>query len=655
VTGTPRHCSTFLLALLLAAAAAPGRAVAVFGNSQWSGLPTYLGRVEGKGAYVTRVVSGPQGQWTVDVERYGSYAVAIEDAYGFGPALRPGVVIGGQDPTRVNIHLPFLCDLVNAGAPTPEEHREYGQLFRAPGTSVAGIACKDAKGLMVSMFRCTNLGKPGGSPRYEGGELGEQVGATLPVSVFYAHGALPTVPGAGYYLKFTRSDGAPFRMALADDRYADGEAYLDGEKQPNSDLGIRIQYDPSGQILRHKPGFSQVYQSAKRSYGQSFTAKGTSLAMLDVFVAHGDQPYVEPTVRILEGGPRGKQIGPDIRSHVVVLNPGELPLTPGGEYYIEVSSGPTPGDLRMYAEKDVFESGQLHLDGRPVAGHDLAMILVEYEPDEAAPPPATMLQQCPADGKLKAVWDVPLSNDISKVILRRIALPRPDEQAEGELIAEFAVTAQGRSYYLDSGLKNGVTYLYSAHTVDVAGNESIAAEGTGTPCAGLPMKVEIINGDFEGPTDFVVPFGWALKRLAGEFPEPRIDNLGEGPDPGNTAGWTIDSMSDSVLYQRVPCEKGRRYQFAADSWRRDAWHNPNYNISTLVGIDPLGGDDPLAKSVVWSQPVYTWGNWASQSASATARLDRVTVYLRAYGQYNAPRDIEARFDNAELSDVTQAP
>lgn len=630
----------------------PATAITVFGNSEWSGLPTYLGRMTDQGAYLVAVTSGAAGQWAAEIEGPGTYTAAIEDAYGFGPVVRPGLRMGEQDFTRVNVEVPFAYDLLNTGAPAQDQYREYAQLFKAPGTSVVGVAFKNAEGILISMYECLNVAKPGREPTYDANSLGHQVGPTVAASAFYPHGLLPTVPGKTYCLKFARKDGEPFRMGLADNEYPDSQAYLDGERRPDADLAIRIQYDPSGQILRHKPGFSRVYKSAKHSYGQTFLAKGTSLAMLDVFVAHGDAAYLEPTVRIRRDGPEGRQLGPEINSHVAVFNPGELPLIPGRKYYIEVSGGPMPTDLRMYAEEDVFASGQMYLDGQPVPERDLAMILVEYEPDTAPPPPPTIVQVCPFHGGLKVAWDVPLSNDITKVLLRRLPLGQEKENVPGALVAEMPVTSQGRSWCVDTGLENGVTYLYRAYSVDAAGNESIPGEGTGTPCARMPLTVEVVNGDFEGQHDFLVPYGWMAKPLHGGFPRLRIDSAGDGARAGNSVGWNTKGVTDFSLCQRVPCRKGRRYQFSAETWRRDPWRNDNFNIGTLVGIDPAGGDDPLAKSVVWSQPFYKSDEWVTQSVTGVARSDQVTIYLRAYGQYCPPGGMDARFDNAMIRDIT---
>lgn len=606
----------------------------------WHELWAYIGPgVRGKDIGIANCQSSNRdGGWTMWLDKPGTYAGMIFDAYGFGPALRPGIIITEKGFNRVNLCLPFQYDI--SGKPAETESKEYGQTFKAEGTSITGISFDNSNDVEISM--------------YEGGPLGRQVGKTVPVSDFYRHGTLPTKPGKTYYIRFRRMDGASFKMPIAEGNpYPEGEAYIEGKPQEGLDLAFRIQYDPSGIIYSHKPRGSELYGWAKESYGQTFTARGTSLAMLVTGVAYGDKPYQNPTIRILEGGPGGKQVGPTIKDYLIVLNPGDIPLTPGKKYYIEVSEPTPPAGLNMWVEtSDVIPDGELYFEGEPVPGRDLAIRLVEYEKDTVPPPPPTNVKNIPGDGKMKVVWDVPLSNDISKVVVRRMELPRRDPKDKGQIIAEIPTACQGRFYCLDTGLKNGRGYLYSICTVDAAGNESVAAEGTGTPCAGLPLPAELLNGDFDAPHDFLMPFGWMAKSLNGVLTNLYMDRDDNDPKANKAAGWSSGGAWDFVLCQRVPCEKGRRYQFSADTWRRDPWNNDNANALTLIGMDPTGGDDPLSKSVLWTQPIYKSNEWVPQSVTAVAQSDYITVYLRGYAQYGGFTD--ARFDNAKIIDVTTA-
>jgi hypothetical protein len=75
-------------------------------------------------------------------------------------------------------------------------------------------------------------------------------------------------------------------------------------------------------------------------------------------------------------------------------------------------------------------------------------------------------------------------------------------------------------------------------------------------------------------------------------------------------------------------------------------------VSTLVGVDPLGGEDPLTSSVIWSQPDYSFEQWHTQSICVTSESEYLTIFLRGYAHYNAARETAVRFDNVTIEDIT---
>lgn len=603
----------------------------------WGNVVFYLGPNSELSGYEATATSAAYGQYLAYVSRPGTYTAAIEDGYGFGPALKPGVLITPEGLNRLNVRLNLFYDFLD-GQFAPDAAREFGQTFKAPGTAITGITFKDWQGILISL--------------HEGGPLGRQVGKTVAPASFYPADTLPTIPGKNYYLKFVRADGTPFKMRFASG-YPDGCAFADGKPIADADLALRVQFNPSGQILRLRPKYSDVYQSAQKSYGQTFTAKGTSLAMLVVFPAKGEKDNSKVAIRFFENGPGGRPVGPTIASRAVIFNPGDFPLVPGQKYYFEVSKVYSGDTLKLYAENsDTLEGGEMYLDGNPIPNWDLAIILIEYDRDTVAPPTPTIVQTCPAHGKLKFVWDVPMSNDISKIIIRRIPLPQSDERAEGPKVAEISAPTQGQFCWLDTGLQNGTTYRYSFHAVDAAGNESPAAQCEGTPTANMPLVAEIINGDFQAPDDFLMPYGWMFTILSGNLPDFCIDNEGNHPTGDRTAGWEANGRSNGVFYQRVACEPGRLYRISAETWRTDTWRNNNFNVGTVIGVDSHGGVDALAPSVIWSQPFYLPEIWTTQSVTVRAQADCITVFLRGIVQYDRERGLHVRFDNVKIEDIT---
>ncbi|MGB9587732.1 MAG: hypothetical protein ACPL7O_06075, partial [Armatimonadota bacterium] len=355
------------------------RTAEVFGNSSMAGVRTSVCWFDGEASFVGQTTSGEDGQWTISVPRDGAYTAVIQDAFGLGPVIRPGLCISNEGLDRINIGLPLECNLISAGKPSAEPHKEYGQVIVATGTSFTAIQFRNAEGVQIDVYECVNIAGKGERPKYDAAHLGRQIGKQLSASSFYPYGALPTVPGVGYYLRFTRRDGKPFVMDVVQNTMRDGKAYIDGKLDQTLDLAIRVQYNPSGQILRARPQMPQAFGTAKKSYAQVFTAKGSSLAMLQVFPTYGDGEYKDVTVRILEGGPGGRQVGPAVKHQMFAFNPGQFPLVKGRKYYIEISPGASESDLRMYTEKGSLDGDTMYIDGKPVTDRRLAMSLIEYE------------------------------------------------------------------------------------------------------------------------------------------------------------------------------------------------------------------------------------------------------------------------------------
>ena len=105
--------------------------------------------------------------------------------------------------------------------------------------------------------------------------------------------------------------------------------------------------------------------------------------------------------------------------------------------------------------------------------------------------------------------------------------------------------------------------------------------------------------------------------------------------------FTFGRQHEAGLYQQVSgITPGVRLRFDVylETWSclaEGAWNNcptaPNSNkpapMHTKVGIDPTGGTNPWAASVVWSQEVETFDHWTDFWIEATAEADTVTVFI----------------------------
>ncbi len=105
--------------------------------------------------------------------------------------------------------------------------------------------------------------------------------------------------------------------------------------------------------------------------------------------------------------------------------------------------------------------------------------------------------------------------------------------------------------------------------------------------------------------------------------------------------FTFGRQHEAGLYQQVSgLMPGVRLRFDVyiETWSclaEGAWNNcptaPNSNqpapMHTRVGIDPTGGTNPWAATVVWSQEMETYDHWTDFWVEATAAANTVTVFV----------------------------
>ncbi len=100
---------------------------------------------------------------------------------------------------------------------------------------------------------------------------------------------------------------------------------------------------------------------------------------------------------------------------------------------------------------------------------------------------------------------------------------------------------------------------------------------------------------------------------------------------GTSANATLKCYAG--VYQQAPAISGRVY--TASAWHYIDMASSTTNVlSMAVGIDPAGGTDPAAASVVWSYENWSGSgttavaNWKQMIATAKATSDTITVFLR---------------------------
>ncbi len=103
--------------------------------------------------------------------------------------------------------------------------------------------------------------------------------------------------------------------------------------------------------------------------------------------------------------------------------------------------------------------------------------------------------------------------------------------------------------------------------------------------------------------------------------------------------FTFYSVHEAGMYQQVAgITPGTRLRFSV--WMQGWSTNENYGSSggqssmgMRVGIDPFGGTNPFAASVVWSPVQESYDTWTQFTVEAVAANNRVTVFTRSRPDY----------------------
>jgi hypothetical protein len=195
-----------------------------------------------------------------------------------------------------------------------------------------------------------------------------------------------------------------------------------------------------------------------------------------------------------------------------------------------------------------------------------------------------------------------------------------------------------------------------------AGWTRLTAGASGLSPADDPGPPVLVNRRFECTHGFApqagvngnVPAGWTAVLLDG-YPRVNSTNLEFAHDCGDydfekiegQDSWVFLSQDietapepgkpfDAVLYQRVGVASGTAYSLSGWMLSLCAGSNQSnpcpqgYYMSKMLGIDPTGGTDPLAASVVWveDQRNFTQSGWVNLRTGTTARSEKLTVFAR---------------------------
>ncbi len=195
---------------------------------------------------------------------------------------------------------------------------------------------------------------------------------------------------------------------------------------------------------------------------------------------------------------------------------------------------------------------------------------------------------------------------------------------------------------------------------------------TQKPGSVVPVGVNLLTnpgfegqyGPYAGRTEFNVPEGWipwyvqwSDADFAPEFKPAEAPHLSRVHSGERAQQYfkTFGTYTAGVM-QRVQVAPGVKLRFTiyGQAWSHDGSGdcpsdqscNPA-DMGMRIGIDPLGGSNPKADSIVWSARQSPTSGWSAFSVEATSESDYVTVF--AWSSPNQPRrNQDTYWDDARL-------
>jgi len=345
---------------------------------------------------------GGGGYYSIDAPA-GMYTILVTQPIFFArpKVVRDVQVVDGQvSVVNPELNLDYSCYHMGDGEWT-EFNSPWFQTFVATGTSINRIQFR------IPGWNCSSIAVS--VHESNGGNIltWPQVGPTKTVSpgygdlwVGYRSGEVPTTPGKTYAIKLTGLGSNPnfaiYRRIEDGHGYAQGQAYDANGNPRNMDLLICVFSDNDGTIIPYIDttiGNVEDLAGTAHTWGQTFRATGVALAAVDCFIAASTWD-IDVTFRIREGGPNGPQVGPTKTAQAlyqastcglvgVSYAPGEVMLTPGNTYYIEMTSpdSPTFAAYKFHSQADNgYPYGDAYKDGVRQQNVDLEMTIIEYVP-----------------------------------------------------------------------------------------------------------------------------------------------------------------------------------------------------------------------------------------------------------------------------------
>ena len=523
---------------------------------------------------------------------------------------------------------------------------EYAQSFRALGTSVTSVSARFPTYIRAVVTI------------HQGGPGGPQVGPARMVDGSFSNdsharwsaGDVPTVPGQVYTAKFREEFGGAISLQRGRVRslnglaVLDGKTYVDGQESvfPVRTIigmdtdGVSTSFYTSGRV-------NFAGQSVNSSFGQVFKATGTSVVAANFRVGTFDRLEA----RIFEApGPDGQgvnQIGPTKWIEPIAWNddtmvlwePGEVPVTPGNTYFLRVNKS-SPGSFVVYRTINrEYWYGSLYVDGNPTAWDLSGMVACEESPGSAARPTITFTKNPVAVNRSSSSATIQWSTSPPSAAILEYGIGSPYTET-----VSVPVAVENQSITL-TNLQPGKEYHFRViantpgHNTRLSRDYSFVTE---------PITPNLlVNGGFEsGSMAPWTPFG------TGGIDVRNFPASGSGSFfnvKARSGNWLLGAATNGGqilggIRQTVTVDPTKPVTFLAWLWTYQA-DRFNRELPLMVrgriGIDPTGGTDPAASTVVWSMPTagQNWFGtvheslWHDFTLTVQPQSSQITVFAEA--------------------------
>lgn len=349
----------------------------------------------------------------------GTYSLLVNEPLFFvAPRVLSGITLSAGQDLIVNpeLSLDFSTYFLNDWVSSPSS--PWYQTFEATGSGIRGasmvLAGTQPQDMTFAILEDNGNANPINWTLIGQRTLNSVSGAGGDNWVRWRSGEIPTVPGRKYALRLTGiggSQGGGFQPHKRDkdaSSYptAKGRAYNGTGTAQNFDLNVLVFSDNDGTVVtmnKRTRGMGELKSPGYfgTRWGQSFVARGTSLAAVDVKSAGANGVWdMDYRWRVWPAqdstGPTGPQIGPTKLTNAawnaggfhqgVSYSENEVPLTPGQKYMIDyeaVNPPPESFGFNPYIMNDDSYSGGhgYRWNGSswsPFAGDDVNMTIVEY-------------------------------------------------------------------------------------------------------------------------------------------------------------------------------------------------------------------------------------------------------------------------------------